>query len=244
MLLPHRCYHLYQLYYQHHNSRKLFFFNGIIYLFPPFYNNPTDHFKSPLISTNIPKDVSHVIVGGKGRKLHKISSTNFVPLRDPVDLEERIRSIHTLPAAIAANEPDASSFAVAIGTGSNTAHILNSDNLKPTMEVVRTRSIRCLRYHPSLPVLAIGDGSGKVVIVDLLEERELAEFSSPEGLRINFIDFSNKGDFLAVATDGGGFVYETSVSVFISILFLYVPCPHRGIYRGIHYVEMLIYYPI
>ena len=67
------------------------------------------------------------------------------------------------------------------------------------MQITRKRTVRCLRYHPTLPILAVGDGSNEIVIVDLVGERRIASFSV-DG-RVNSIDFSPSGDFIAVGSD-------------------------------------------
>lgn len=135
--------------------------------------------------------------------LHVILVANYTLKCNPIPIEERIRTIDVLSQfAYAQGGPNASSFSIAIGTGENVAKIMNDDTLEVTMEVSRSRSVRCLRYHPTLPILAIGDGSSCVVIEDLIEEIKIAEFSA--GGRVNSIDFSPCGDFLAVAADGIG----------------------------------------
>jgi hypothetical protein len=81
--------------------------------------------------------------------------------------------------------------------------------LQPTLQVVRPRTVRCLNYHPKLPLLALGDGAGCLAIVDYQEEDTVKEFKI--GGRVNVVEFSPAGDFLLVGTDECAFtLYETA----------------------------------
>jgi hypothetical protein len=82
-------------------------------------------------------------------------------------------------------------------------------SLQPTLQVVRPRTVRCLDYHPKLPLLAMGDGAGCLAIVDYQEEETVKELKV--GGRVNVLEFSPAGDFLLVGTDDCTFtLYETT----------------------------------
>lgn len=88
--------------------------------------------------------------------------------------------------------------------------IIFDTKFQPCLQVHRPRTARCLKYHPSLPLLAIGDGSGLLSVVDYANEETIKEFHV--GSRVNTVDFSPKGDFLVVGTDDCLFtLYESSV---------------------------------
>jgi hypothetical protein len=91
------------------------------------------------------------------------------------------------------------SFSAAITICQNVAQIFDMNLYESSIEITRRRTVRCLRYHPTLPILAIGDGSNEIIIVDLVGERRVASFFV-DG-RVNSIDFSPAGNFIAVGSD-------------------------------------------
>jgi WD40 repeat protein len=103
------------------------------------------------------------------------------------------------------------SCGIAVACGDYKAIFYDTNAMQPTLEVIRPRTVRCLNYHPNLPLLATGDGSGLVAIVDYLAEDTIAEFEV--GGRVNVLEFSPKGDYLLIGTDGCHFtLHETMVS--------------------------------
>lgn len=141
--------------------------------------------------------------------LYAISSSTYRPICAPVPTGGRIRGIDCLSHVVHSElEGDATSISIALVTGQSFAGIYDSKTLERTMDISRKRTVRCLCYHPSLPVLAIGDGGNNIIIVDLFGERKIAAFSV-EG-RVNSIDFSPAGDFIAVGSDNCTFtIHET-----------------------------------
>jgi hypothetical protein len=69
--------------------------------------------------------------------------------------------------------------------------------------------VRCLSYHPLLPLLALGDSGNTVSIVDLFGEETSHELNVAG--RVNAVAFSPVGDLLVIGTDEGLFTFhETS----------------------------------
>ena len=154
-------------------------------------------------------DGNLIIVGSKQNHLHFISSETFRPIRDPVRTGGRVRTIDCI-SEVALEDIGESvlSYGIAISTGQNYSNIYDMRTFEANLEVSRTRTIRCVRYHPTLPILAIGDGGNEVMIVDLVGERKIAQFAV-QG-RVNSIDFSPIGDFIVVASDDCSFtIHET-----------------------------------
>jgi WD40 repeat protein len=151
-----------------------------------------------------------IIVGSKQMNLHFISSETFRPIRDPVRTGGRVRTIDCVSEDTFDDVGEyAAPYGIAITTGQNCSNMYDLRTFETTLEVSRSRTIRCLRYHPSLPILAIGDGGNEVMIVDLVGERKMAQFSV-QG-RVNSIDFSPIGDYIVVASDDCSFtIHETN----------------------------------
>jgi hypothetical protein len=138
-----------------------------------------------------------------------LDTVAFKKYADPLDLGGRIWMIDSLSQA-AYNEIGeySSSFGMAVTTGRNSCSILDLEARDVSMEITRKRTVRCQKYHPTLPVLAIGDASNEVMIVDLVGERKLVSFMV-DG-RVNTIAFSPAGDYIVVGTDEGTFtIHDT-----------------------------------
>lgn len=147
-----------------------------------------------------PEDGESIIAGGKGGLLHFINSRSYQPLCAPLKTGGRIKTIDSLSqTAFSELGQQSLAFGTAITIGQNSALIIDMNTLQSTMEITRKRTVRCVRYHPSLPILAIGDGSNEVIVLDLVGERRVANFTV-EG-RVNSIDFSPAGDFIVVGSD-------------------------------------------
>ena len=107
-------------------------------------------------------------------------------------------------------EPIDQGCALAVASGDYKTVFFNTENLQPTLQVLRSRTVRCLAYHPHDPVIAIGDGAGSVAIVDFKEEETISEFDV--GGRVNTLEFSPSGDYLLVGTDSCVFtLHDTMV---------------------------------
>jgi hypothetical protein len=143
-------------------------------------------------------------------RLHLIDSASLQERCRPIEIGSRVWMIDSLSqkAYIKTGEY-ASSFALAITTGRNVCSVFDLETNAVSMEITRKRTVRCQKYHPSLPVLAIGDGSNEVIIVDLVGERKLASFFV-DG-RVNSIAFSPAGDYIGIGTDEGTFtIHDTT----------------------------------
>ncbi len=141
--------------------------------------------------------------------LHILNSVSFQKRCEPIFTGGRIWMIDSLSQMAFDDVGEyATCFGAAITNGRNICSVFDLEAKEVNMEITRKRTVRCLRYHPNLPVLAIGDGSNEVMIVDLLGERKLASFLVKG--RVNSIAFSPTGDFIAVGCDGRTFsIHET-----------------------------------
>jgi len=145
-------------------------------------------------------DGRSLVVGGRGMNLHHLNTTNFQLMCEPIPISGRIWMVDSLsPLALTNVGEHASSFGLAVTYGKNTATVFDLNSNQIALEITRPRTVRCLKYHPTLPVLAIGDGSNEVIILDLVGERKLASFFV-QG-RVNAIAFSTLGDYIAVGSD-------------------------------------------
>ena len=144
-------------------------------------------------------------------KLHLMNAVSFRKVCEPIETKGRIWMIDSLSQPAYVDVGDyASSFAIAVTTGTNVCSVFDLSSHEVSIEITRKRTVRCLRYHPSLPVLAIGDGSNEVMIVDLVGERKISSFLV-DG-RVNTIGFSPSGDFIGVGTDEGTFTIHDIAS--------------------------------
>jgi WD40 repeat protein len=150
--------------------------------------------------------------GGKGKELN-LFSTDKLKLKQSAKLEGRIWDIGFLKHDSGNGQDDVNEVcAMAVASGDYKTIFFETDSLEPTLEVIRSRTVRCLDYHPSLPLLAVGDGASMVAIVDYREEETITEFET--GGRVNVLKFSPAGDYLLVGTDDCMFsLHETVVSL-------------------------------
>lgn len=158
------------------------------------------------------------MAGGKGASLHFINANTYQPVCAPKKTWGRINTIDSLSQQAQSELGNTSLlFGTAIAMGQNVAQIFDMNSFEAVMEITRKRTVRCLRYHPSLPILAIGDGSNEIIVVDLVEERRIASFSV-DG-RVNSIDFSPLGDFIAVGSDACNFtIHEITTFRVVQII--------------------------
>lgn len=171
-----------------------------------------------LIFLFLSTDGSIIATGGRGKVVHIFNSDTFENVTDPIDIDGRVWGIEfrqpgsSLVAVndTASTNPSAAPQ-LAIASGADVA-IIFDDAFKPCLHIHRPRTARTLCYHPILPLVAIGDGSGYVAVVDVEHEDTVKEFRA--GSRVNSLDYSPKGDFLIVGTDECLFtLYETMVSL-------------------------------
>jgi WD40 repeat protein len=147
-------------------------------------------------------DGTLLAAGGKDKLLHIFSASDMKRKIQPVDLGARVWDIHFMPQTVSHD----SSF-IAVALGDYTTVVLD-ESFKPTLQVARSRTMRCLKYHPTLPLLAMGDGAGTVAIVDYENQEVVHELEI--GGRVNVVDFSPIGDYLVVGTDDCHFtIHET-----------------------------------
>ena len=122
--------------------------------------------------------------------LHMYSADTFEPISSPLKIEGRIWGIDfskmptssTSPKVLKSPGNSPSNSHLAVATGADMA-IVFDPTFQPWLQVHRPRTARAIRFHPSLPVVAIGDGSGFVAIVDYEQEETLREFRV--GSRVN-----------------------------------------------------------
>jgi len=153
-----------------------------------------------------------VATGGRRKVLHFFSACTYKRSRDPIQLGGRIWDIDFIPQTVFANVGEKAWVAanMAVATGDYMATLHDGTACLPTLQVMRTRTVRCVKYHPTLSLLAIGDGSNLVTIVDYLEEESVQEFNV--GGRVNCLEFSADGNFLVVGTDDCRFTIHETVS--------------------------------
>ena len=145
-------------------------------------------------------DGRSLVVGGRGMYLHHLNTTNFQRLCDPILTPGRIWMVDSVsPFALNNIGEHATSFGMAVTYGKNTATVFDLNSNQIALEINRPQTVRCLKYHPTLPVLAVGDGSNEVIILDLVGERKLASFFVHG--RVNTIALSTLGDYIAVGSD-------------------------------------------
>jgi WD40 repeat protein len=156
-------------------------------------------------------DGKQLAVGGKNKTLYLYHSPSLT-LKVKRDLNGRIWDLAFKPTikSEGKNEVDGDSTLpslncdLAVGSGEYKALVFDDQLVGPVLEVSRERTVRCIGYHPTLPNLAIGDGSGTVIIVNYSREDIIGERNV--GGRVNVVSFSPVGDFLIVGTDDSKFV--------------------------------------
>lgn len=145
--------------------------------------------------------------GGEKKLIHLFATENlklFVPT--PIACRGRIWDIDFVPGAT--NSIGPRRLIMGIALGDNTTTILN-ESFEPVIVISRTLTCRCVKFHPSKRILAIGDGDGTVAIVDFDACEQIIELDV--GGRANALAFSPAGDFLVVGTDSCRYaMYETA----------------------------------
>eukprot|EP00977_Amphora_coffeiformis_P009223 scaffold2102_cov161-Amphora_coffeaeformis.AAC.7 len=97
---------------------------------------------------------------------------------------------------------------LAVALGDYTALLLNTSTWAPTLQITRSRTVRCCTFHPQASLLVIGDGAGSVCIVDYTYEEVLHEVDV--GSRVNTVAFSPVGDYLLIGSDASRFTLHHS----------------------------------
>lgn len=161
-------------------------------------------------------DGNQLAVGGKGKTVYLYDAPSLA-LKVKKLFQGRIWDLAFKPLTsfrvndeMSDNEStmQAVGYDLAVGSGEYKALLFDQDLSCPALEITRHRTVRCIDYHPSLPNLAVGDGSGTVIVVNYRHEETLVEVYV--GGRVNVLRFSPCGDFLLVCTDNSMFfLYET-----------------------------------
>lgn len=144
-------------------------------------------------------DGSLIATGGRNHVLHILSSETLKPHCDdePVEVDGRIWSIAFSPHGLA------------VGSSNDVATLFDAETFTPRLKILRPRTVRSVVYHPTLPLLAVGDGGNIVSIVHYEQEETVHEFSASG--RVNCLAFSPLGDYLVVGADDCKFsVHETT----------------------------------
>lgn len=154
-------------------------------------------------------DGKFLAVGGKGKTLFLFAVQKRLNLVKSTTISGRIWDIGFIRNNDTSKSQENNSDGCAIAVASGDYNTIFFDmSLQATLQVFRTRTVRCLDYHPTLPLLAVGDGAGMLAIVDYRQEETMEEFNI--GARLNVVTFSPTGDFLLVGTDNGTFtLHET-----------------------------------
>ena len=150
--------------------------------------------------------------------MHIISSSSLKSLREPIEIPNgRVNSIDFVQGNDSISEYGLDDLGMAIGTADGLVTVF-SNSFEPRLQASRPRSVRCVKYHTTLPILAIGDDKNTITLVDLVQGKKYAEFDV-EG-RVNAIDFSPLGDFIAIASDSGHFyIHDFEVRLYIRVYF-------------------------
>jgi len=157
-------------------------------------------------------DGAILATGGRGKRLHVYSSSELKPKVNPIVFQGRVWDVDFVPESVAGEKADgvnsSDPLLLAVALGDYTTILLGT-SFEPLLQISRSRTCRCLRFHPSQSILAIGDGADTVAIVDFVEGELLVELVFAG--RVNDLDFSPIGDYLIAATDTCTFsMYETS----------------------------------
>ena len=148
--------------------------------------------------------------GGRGKKLY-IFSTETMEKLHIQEHDGRIWDIEFAKLTRGCDENLDLSSAMAVASGDNKAIFYDTTDMQPTLQVLRSRTVRCISYHPMLPLVAMGDGAGMVAVVDYVAEDTTIELDV--GSRVNVLEFSPSGDILLIGSDDGSFtLHETKVS--------------------------------
>lgn len=144
-----------------------------------------------------------LLVGGKKKLLYVFKADGLELRNDPLCFQGRIWDVDFAPQSV-----DSKSMYFAVALGDYTTVVFDR-TMEPILEVSRTLTCRCIRFHPFKPILAIGDGAGTAAIIDCDDSEVVAELDFID--RISALDFSPAGDYLVVGTDACRFaLYETT----------------------------------
>lgn len=156
------------------------------------------------------EDAKLLATGGKEKTLNVFSTeTGKLIHKQSIKLDGRIWDIGFVQHHFEnKNGKTNETCAMAVASGDYKT-IFFDEAFQPTLQVIRSRTVRCLDYHPNSSLVAVGDGAGIVAIVDYREEETVAEFEV--GGRVNVVKFSPAGDYLLVGTDDCVFTLREAV---------------------------------
>ncbi len=148
------------------------------------------------------KQSEMIICGGREKKVHfvSITPTGFQERRKPVQLRGMIFSIDVAPESV----EGIGHVGLAVGSddgGDGVVSLFDIKKCEKVLEITRPRTVRCVRYHPTNPLLMIADSGSSVIYIDLLAEQVAKEFRCSS--RVTAVDFSVCGRFVALADDTG-----------------------------------------
>jgi WD40 repeat protein len=148
-------------------------------------------------------DGTLIATGGKDRLLHILTADGLRKKKEPIEFGGKVWEV-----SFASPRLSTEFFSLAVALGDYTTILLN-DKFEPSLQIPRSRTCRCVAFHPVKNLLATGDGAGIVAIADLTEEEVRHEIDV--GGRINTVAFSPAGDFLLVGSDSNCFrLYEVA----------------------------------
>jgi hypothetical protein len=141
-----------------------------------------------------------IVCGGREKKVHfvSITPTGFQERRKPVQLKGMIFSVDAVLEAV----EGIAHVGLAVGSddgGDGVVTLFDIEKCEKVLEITRPRTVRCVCYHPTNPLLVIADSGNNVIYVDLLAEQVAKEFRCPS--RVTSVDFSACGRFIALADD-------------------------------------------
>ena len=143
-----------------------------------------------------------LLVGGRKKLLHVFKADSLEIQNEPIPFQGRIWDIDFIPLSVGSK-----SLYFAVALGDYTTVILDRA-MEPKLEISRTLTCRCVKFHPFQPILAIGDGAGTVAIIDCDDGEVVMELDLHE--RVTALDFSPAGDYLVAGTDACNFaLYES-----------------------------------
>eukprot|EP00934_Nitzschia_sp_Nitz4_P009346 Nitzschia sp. Nitz4//scaffold208_size52459//21883//26692//NITZ4_006812-RA/size52459-snap-gene-0.6-mRNA-1//-1//CDS//3329541657//9336//frame0 len=149
-------------------------------------------------------DGTQIATGGKGKSIFKFTvNDEGLHREDQIDIPGRVWGVDFKPKGVVVPTSDGIvAYSLAVASGDYSA-ILYNESSEATLRVVRSRTVRCVGFHPKLPLLAVGDGAGSLAVIDYRREESIIDIDL--GDRVNVVHFSPAGDFLVVGTDGGRF---------------------------------------
>lgn len=142
-------------------------------------------------------DGKMLATGGRSKRLHLFSlEKSTLKATKQLELTGRIWDVDFVPSNLHDIGPTPLLLAVALGDYTT---VLLDFAFDVKLQISRSLTCRCLKFHPVARVLAIGDGAGMIAVVDYDAGELLMEWDA--GGRVNKMEYSPIGDFLIVGTD-------------------------------------------